>query len=288
MDWAKYAGSWPMAEASRFVRNPPHEWHVQEAGEGPLLILLHGAGGATQSWRHLFPRLAKRFRVVAIDLPGQGFTRLGGQQRCGLDAMATDILALLKAEGLDQPAALVGHSAGAAIALRMAEQMTPAPPVISINGALAKFGGVAGLLFPIMAKALNVTPWVANFFVASNANPKAVDRLISGTGSDLSQSEQVFYRALVGEKSHVSATLAMMAQWSLDGLLDRLPRHPSRVLLIAADKDKAVSPKTADRAAAALPKARVVHLPDLGHLAHEEDADTVAREIEDFLREEGD
>ena len=59
---------------SRQVMHRPHRWHIQEAGKGPLLLLIHGAGGATHSFRSLFPLLAQTSRVVAVDLPGQGFT----------------------------------------------------------------------------------------------------------------------------------------------------------------------------------------------------------------------
>ncbi|WP_246455751.1 alpha/beta fold hydrolase BchO [Sulfitobacter aestuariivivens] len=271
-----------MADLSRFVLCKPHRWHVQEAGKGKTLILLHGAGGATQSWRHLFPLLSKSFHVVAIDLPGQGFTQLGARQRCGLEAMAEDIAKLVTAEGW-RPKALVGHSAGAAIALRMAEQMKPAPVVIGINAALAPFEGVSGVLFPILAKALSVMPMVADLFAATNANPNAVKRLIDSTGSRLPREELVFYQALVSDRTHVDATLQMMAQWDLDPLLERLPQHPSDCLLIAGENDKTVRPATSQRAASQMPHARVINLPDLGHLAHEENAPLVAGHIKAFL-----
>jgi len=88
----------------------PHRWHVQVAGEGEAILLLHGAGGATQSWRHLFPLLAQTHRVLAIDLPGQGFTELGAKARCGLRHMAEDVTALLDHRGFS-PKAIIGHSA---------------------------------------------------------------------------------------------------------------------------------------------------------------------------------
>jgi len=98
MDWAKDSATWPNTAHSRFVFSAPHRWHVQDIGDGPLVLLLHGAGGATHSWQHLTPLLQPHFRVVVIDLPGQGFTKLGAQQRCGLDAMAEDILTLCRTE----------------------------------------------------------------------------------------------------------------------------------------------------------------------------------------------
>ena len=87
----------------------------------------------------------------------------------------------------------------------------------------------------------------------------------------------------MGDRDHVDATLKMMAQWSIDPLIGRLPDLAARTLFITGDRDRAVPPSVSDRAAAQLPDARVVHLPGLGHLAHEENPAAVAAEIEGFL-----
>jgi len=153
---------WPMAAQSRQILCRPHRWHVQRAGDGPTILLIHGAGGATQSFRHLFPLLTESFDTVAIDLPGQGFTQMGARHRCGLDGMAEDLLALLRQEGI-KPHLVVGHSAGVAVALRMVELgLRPSAGIFGINAALGNFKGVAGWLFPAMAKVLAATPFSAH------------------------------------------------------------------------------------------------------------------------------
>lgn len=275
MNWARHKDHWPLAEHSRFVRCRPHTWHVQEAGTGPTVLLLHGAGGATQSWRQLFPLLTAEAHVIAIDLPGQGFTRMGSRIRCGIRQMAADILALCADQGWD-PALLIGHSAGAALALRIAEDMRAPPPrVVGINAALAPFGGVAGILFPVMAKALSIVPLVPDLFSAIQSRGPNLARLMSTTGSKLSAEELEYYCALIGDRDHVDATLQMMSQWQLDPLLARLSRHPSDVLLIAGENDRTVPPSTSLQAAARLRHGKSLLLPGLGHLAHEEDAPAV-------------
>lgn len=282
MDWARDHPTWPMAAESRRVLNKPHRWHMLDTGSGPLLLLIHGAGGSTHSWRHLVP-LLEGYRVVAIDLPGQGFTQCGAQKRCGLDAMAEELLSLCRAEGLE-PRAIIGHSAGAAIALRMAENMTPAPDVIGINAALDTFQGVAGVLFPLMAKTIAMLPMAANVFSATAANTQSVARILKGTGSTLPPEDIELYRRLVASPSHVNATLQMMAQWELEPLLARLPDHHSRTLFITGEADTAVPPAVSQKAAARMPNAKCVSLVGLGHLAHEEDAAAVAAPLLDFLR----
>lgn len=278
MRWPADAKDWPLTAYSRQILHRPHRWHVQEAGTGPTILLIHGAGGATQSFRGLFPLLAETRHVVAIDLPGQGFTQLGAQQRCGLDHMAEDIVSLCRSQGW-QPEIVVGHSAGAAIALRMWELgLRPAKGIVGINAALGNFKGMAGWLFPFMAKALAVTPFSASLF-AGAATRSSVQNLVRGTGSTLDAEGQDLYFRLASDKGHVDATLSMMAQWSLDGLGARLPQIKAPVHLIIGLSDTAVPPEVGRTAATRLPDARVTELPNLGHLAHEEDPATIARLI---------
>ncbi len=276
MDWAHDLADWPLSQYSRQVLHKPHRWHLQDVGAGPLLLLIHGAGGATHSWRHLIPLLSPHFRIVAIDLPGQGFTQLGARHRCGLDAMAEDILSLCRAENL-HPRAIIGHSAGGAIALHMAELMGPHPPqIIGINAALEPFGGVPGILFPLMAKTIAALPLAADLFSATASQGKRVERIIKGTGSSLSPEDIAYYRKLVASRSHVNATLLMMAQWRLEPLLERLLGNVAETVLIVGDRDTAVQPSTSKNAAAKMPNAVCKVLRGLGHLAHEEDAARVA------------
>ena len=75
LDWAKDGADWPNRQYSRFVEAAGMRWHVQVMGQGPALLLLHGTGAATHSWRDVMPKLAGHYTVVAIDLPGHAFTQ---------------------------------------------------------------------------------------------------------------------------------------------------------------------------------------------------------------------
>ena len=58
LDWATDGADWPNREASRFVEAAGLRWHVQVMGAGPVLLLLHGTGASTHSWRDVMPKLA--------------------------------------------------------------------------------------------------------------------------------------------------------------------------------------------------------------------------------------
>ncbi|MEM9438774.1 MAG: alpha/beta fold hydrolase BchO [Pseudomonadota bacterium] len=279
MDWASVKDSWPHAEHSRFIPTGGigGRWHVQIMGEGPDLLLLHGAGGATQSWRNLMPVLAQEYRCIALDLPGQGFSRPRVAGRYGLDTMGKDIASLAWSEGW-QPEALIGHSAGGALALRLAEEGV-ADTVIGINAALGKFEGVAGWAFPLAAKLLSLNPFTAMFFASTSSSGTTVKRILESTGSEIDESGLRLYQKLIANPRHVDGTLRMMAAWNLDPLLGRLPRNSARTVLLAGEKDVTVPPSVSAQAAARMPNARFIRLPGLGHLAHEEAPQIVADQV---------
>ncbi len=282
MDWDRDLPTWPLNALSRRIAQRPHLWHVQETGSGETVLLLHGAGASTHSWRDVIPLLAGRYRVIALDLPGQGFTRLGSRARCNLAHMTEDIAALCDAQGW-RPAVVIGHSAGGAIALNLARRLQPAPAVICLNAALGRFDGAAGWLFPILAKLMAATPLAAMAFTAAGASPARTRRLIASTGSRLSDAGIDYYTRLTADREHVDGTLQMMARWNVDPVLDWLPRIETPCLMLAAEGDRAVDPALSRRAAQRLPQSSHVSLPGLGHLAHEEDPGAVMRPVLDWL-----
>ncbi|MFY0693108.1 MAG: alpha/beta fold hydrolase [Paracoccaceae bacterium] len=284
MNWKAFKDHWPNAAYSSFVQSGPHVWHIQKQGSGPELVLIHGAGGSTHSWRDVAPLLARYFHVTAVDLPGQGFTELGDRTRCGLDPVSADLCDLLEDLGIE-PDVVIGHSAGAAISLRMAldcPRMHRAR-LICVNGALGNFRGLAGVLFPVLAKILSLNPFVPAIFSRTAEGAQRAERLIASTGSKIDAAGMEQYRALITDRDHVDATLAMMAQWSLDRLLAELPKVTQEVLFITGANDKAVPPDTSDRAAARIPNAQVMHLEGLGHLLHEEAPDDFSDAVVTFL-----
>jgi magnesium chelatase accessory protein len=285
MDWARDGADWPNREVSRFVDCRPHRWHVQETGSGPTLLLLHGAGGATQSWRDFLPRLASDFHVIAVDLPGQGFSRAGSRNRLALTRMSEDLAALAQHEDW-QIDLIVGHSAGAALALDLACRVGP-KGVVGLNAALGKFDGVAGWLFPLMAKVLALNPFASTILTKMPNSEARVRELLETTGSRFDDRTLDLYRRLAADRDHVAGTIAMMAQWNIDALLARLDHVPCPVLLLAGQRDGTVPPEISIRVASRMRWAEAKVLPGLGHLMHEEAPDLVAAELVVFARSLG-
>jgi magnesium chelatase accessory protein len=274
--WQHEGRDWPNREASRFVMAGGLRWHVQVAGQGPDLVLVHGTAAATHSWRDVLPLLATRFRVIAPDLPGHGFTSLPPTQRLSLPWMAASFDALLKALGAN-PVLVAGHSAGAAVLLRLALDGRIAPrTVVSLNGALLPLGERHAAFFTSAARMLVGLPFVPSLFAWRASNRAVAERLLRDTGSRIDARGVDLYARLFRHSGHVAAALGMMANWELAPLLHDLPRLGPRLVLAVGGADRTVPPAQAERVRARLPAARIVTLPGLGHLAHEEQPGQVA------------
>jgi pimeloyl-ACP methyl ester carboxylesterase len=88
-------------------------------GSGPVLVLIHGLMGYSFSWRLNFSALVKQNTVVAVDLPGVGFSERPRGMDASLEAAAERMLRFLELLGVDEYD-LLGTSHGGALAMKMA------------------------------------------------------------------------------------------------------------------------------------------------------------------------
>ncbi|PZA13520.1 alpha/beta hydrolase [Rhodopseudomonas palustris] len=282
--WSRDGLDWPHREASRFIEAGGFRWHVQRMGSptSPAILLIHGTGAASHSWRGLAPLLAQHYHVVAPDLPGHGFTQSPRGHRMSLPGMASDLAALLRAVQVS-PELVVGHSAGAAILARMCLDGAIDPKILfSLNGAFLPYGGPAASFFSPLAKMLVMNPFVPSLFAWQAGHRGAVERLLGNTGSTIDPAGIKLYGKLVSSPHHVAAALRMMANWDLEPLLKALPNLKPRLVLVAAEGDRAIPPSVAVKVREILPKAVIERIPALGHLAHEERPDLIAALIERY------
>ena len=275
LDWARDGADWPNRHLSRFVEAGRMRWHVQEAGEGPVILLLHGTGASTHSWRSLWPLLLPHGRLIAMDLPGHGFTSRPAD--LSLNGMAEAVGTLVGTLGV-QPDVVIGHSAGAAVAARMALDGRVQPRLVAgIGGALEPFPGAAAFLFPQLAKLLFLNPLAPQIFTMTAGMPGEAKRFLArSTGSRIDAETAQLYGRLFRNRAHVASTLGMMASWDLVPLARDIPRLSPELLLLHGTEDKAVPPRVSEEVATRAANGRAVLLPGLGHLPHEEDAPAVA------------
>lgn len=274
MSLSRLPSDWPHRAASEIVRAGGIDWHLQRLGSGPVLLLIHGTAASTHSFRDLAEALSGEFEIVMADLPGHGFT--GAMDAPSLPRVAQALGALLQRIGAE-PVAAAGHSAGAAVAVRMTLDGNIAPQsLIGLAPALQPYGGSdEGLASKVMKWAL-LNPLAARLF-AMRANSDRVGKLIAKTGSHLDEQGVDYYTRLLKRPEHVEGALRLMAHWKLQPLLDDLGNLKTPLHLLAGEDDRAVPPRSVEVAARRVRDCKLVRLAGLGHLAHEEDPGAAAQ-----------
>lgn len=114
------AGSETSEVQHRYVTHNDVRLHYVAAGEGPLVVLIHGFPDYWRTWMGLIEQLRPHYRVVALDCRGYNLSdQPQGIEHYTLEVLAGDVAALIAAEGAES-ATIVGHDWGAAIAWQFA------------------------------------------------------------------------------------------------------------------------------------------------------------------------
>lgn len=280
--WAN--DKWP--PLGRFIDADGARLHVGEAGPAgaPPLLLIHGASSnLLELWGPLADEFSTLHRVIAYDRPGMGHSSRAKSDAHTMASQARCAARVLE-QGAGEPAIVVAHSLGAAVALRLALDyprlvrglvlIAPAcNPYPGKNAWWARLSAApvlgdlfCGLIVPWLA------PLMAHGSVANNFWPAATPvNYADEAGLGL-----IFRpRAFQASAQDVCATNAEFGA--------QAPRYAdlfTPAVILTAEKDRIVSPKRHARAlAAALPAAELVIAPDTGHMPHRLRTDLVVAAI---------
>ncbi len=256
--------------------------HVRDTGprDASTIILLHGFGASLHTWDAWAGGLEKDFRVVRFDLPGAALT---GQDPSGdyRDARSEAILeALMDRLGIDK-ADLIGNSMGGRLAwlfaakhpLRVRKLVLISPDGFASPG--FEYGQAPKAPF-----ALTLMRWIL---------PRAMLRtnlaLAYGDPARLSKQEVDEYDDLIRAPGVRAAMLDRLGQTVLQDPLPLLRTIQAPTLLLWGQKDAMIPISNAADYLAALPHARLVVLPALGHVPMEEDPTASLPPVLAFLNE---
>ena len=280
---ARTPAVWTLRECSQSIHCGEIVWHTQRIGAGPVVLLLHGTGASSHSMAGLATLLSRQFTCVLIDLPGQGFTPALRERKHLLSAMSSAVADLC--DQLDLvPDYVIGHSAGAAVGIRMSLDTPIAPKgILSINGALLPFGAFIEPMMIKAARGLSQSSRVVHFLARRGAGKAYVRRALRDTGAAISEPMIQRYAQLISQPEHIEGTLRMMGGWELGKLATDLAQVTTPVHLIGSAKDHIVPAARAHRATRDIPGSTAVTLGDAGHLIHEADPQRIFDEFMQFL-----
>lgn len=257
-----------------------HWVYVEDLGHGEPILLLHGFGASTYSWRHVMPELARDHRVIAIDLHGFGWTeRPRSDAAYSRDGQAKLVLSVLDDLGI-RSVDLVGHSYGGAIALAVAAR-SPARvrSLVLVDAAR-----------PIYTQQRRYpgTEWplVPEIVVRSILRPRVVGdglrRSVVNDGVITDEVVREYYDRLAVEGVYFAyeALTRPAPPTEPEPVLSEI-ETPSLVLW--GEEDGSIGVDYGRALAEELPNARFEVIPDAGHMPMEERPDEVERRIREFL-----
>jgi pimeloyl-ACP methyl ester carboxylesterase len=236
---------------------------VQSGGDGPDLLLLHGAGGLLPDDPFL-ARLAERYRVHAPLMPGYGNSESGDQLRTMLDFTlhAYDVWQIL---GLDKPL-VVGHSMGGMIAAEMA--------------AIAPNDIDRLLLICPAGLWIDECPVVDLFATLPFELPElllhdpAKHGALLSAGGDFNDAE-FLTEFLVGNARRLGTAGKLLFPVPDRGLAERLYRIKARTRIVWGASDRLIDPRYGVEFEKAIPDADLTMIPEAGHMVPYEQTDAV-------------
>lgn len=266
--------AWP---DSQFVEINDLKVHYQRYGDGlPAMILLHGFGASTFSWREVIKPLGAHGTVIAFDRPGFGLTERplpqtwNGENPYTIDFQAELVIGLMDA--LDIPRGfLIGNSAGGTVALYVALKYPQrVEGLVLVDAAIYRGGGAPAWIRPLLdtPQMNRLGPW----FVRSLAGEQGITFLRSAWHDPSKITDEVIagYRKPLQTKNWDRALWELTKASRASDLSQRLDEVRLPVLVITGDNDRIVPTEESIRLARELPNARLVVIPNCGHVPQEE------------------
>ncbi len=275
---------------SRFIEVNGVRLHFLEAGQGePTILLLHGFGASTFSWRNVIEPLSQHNRVIAYDRPAFGLTERPipgewqGQNPYSPEAQVDQLFGLMDALGV-QRAVLVGNSAGGTVAFNAALIDPERVQSLVLVDAAVYESGRSGLVRLLMR--LPQVDHLGPLLARSLAGEQG-DRFIQTAWHDPSRVDPSVY---AGYRLPLQANNWDRALWEFSkasfpiGLPERLRELRVPVLVLTGDDDRIVPTENSRRLAAELPGARLVVFENCGHLPQEECSQAFLKAVTEFIR----
>lgn len=246
------------------------ETYCREEGRGEPVVLLHGWGASSQSLSPLCGALADGFRVVAVDLPGFGWSQ-APPAAWGSPEYAGHVAALLQRLGIPR-AHLFGHSFGGRIAIRMAaEQPERVSRLVLVASAGIRPRRGAGYYGRVAAAKL--ARWFFSLPGWGAAGRRIISRVYGRFGSR-------DYRAA----GPMRPTLVKLVNEDLTAVL---PAIQAPTLILWGDRDQEVPRGAMEIMAARIPGARLRVFGGAGHFPFVDAPEEFGRTVREFLRAGG-
>jgi pimeloyl-ACP methyl ester carboxylesterase len=265
----------PEAEVKLFYR---------EAGEGPPLLLIHGFGASSFTWRKLAPTLAETHRVIAVDLKGFGQSEKPFDERYSVFDQAELLAELIEEKDL-RDLTLIGHSFGGGVALALALEER-------LNGRIARLVLLDSIAYPqnipVFFRMLDV-PVVSQLgirMVPPAVQARLALKIAYFDASKIEPDEVEAYAAPLKTAAGKHAIIHSARQIMPDGIEELTERYKMielPTLILWCDHDRIVPLDVGIKLRRTLPNSTLRVVEECGHMPQEEQPESTLLLLQDFL-----
>lgn len=261
---------------SQFIEVNGIDVHYKQAGQGePAILLLHGFGASTYSWREVIQPLGEIGRVIAFDRPAFGLTERplpgewNGDNPYSPAAQVDLVFALMDSLGIES-AILVGNSAGGTVAMNAAlAHPERVRALVLVDAAVYSGGGTPGFLRPLFQ-----TPQMdrLGILLARSISTRGME-ILSTAWHDQSR---ITPEIIANYRKPLQVNNWDVGLWQLtrssqeSDLPNRLGELNLPVLVVTGDDDRIVPTENSLRLAQEIPGASLAVFENCGHLPQEE------------------
>ena len=247
--------------------------HYIEEGGGAPVMLIHGLGGHTYSFRHTTPALARHFRVIALDLKGFGYSERPKGGDYSLTEHARLVLRFMDALGIGRVSVL-GHSMGGEVAMRVAAMAPERVERLVLSASVS--GDRIWTLPPL--------PVLFQTFVAvfTRLFGRRIFRRLFYDPRHATEEAREAYAAPTRIRGHADALYELAKDSRRDRRID-YGKIGAPTLILWAAADRVLPRLTLRRLGQHFPRAQVVQIEKAGHLLLEERPDACNEVIAQFL-----
>jgi pimeloyl-ACP methyl ester carboxylesterase len=273
----KAAAELSWGQESKFVSVMEHEVHYVESGSPDsdrLILLLHGFGASSLTWKQILEPLGEFGHVIAYDRAAFGFTERPTSWK-GINPYSSAgqlavIDSLIDQFGQNKKIVIIGHSAGGALALGYAlDHPNTVSTLVLEAPAVYETGGAPdwlNILFKL-PQLDHVGPLLVSSIAQSGLT--VLDQSYNDK-TQITQDTRDDYTAPLKVKGWERGFWEFNKADKALNLIDRVGDFEVRTLVITGDNDQIISTDNSIRLAAELPNADLLIIPSAGHLPNEE------------------
>jgi len=264
----------------------PVKLFYQEEGKGPPLLLIHGFGASTYTWRYVAPELAQTHRVIAVDLKGFGQSDKPFDERYSVFDQA-ELLAQLIVDKDLRDLTLVGHSFGGGIALLLALEANQ-----RLEGRIARLVLLDSIAYPqnipVFFRLLDM-PLVSQLgvrMVPPSVQTRVALKIAYLDDSKIDPDEVEIYAAPLKTAAGKHAIIHSARQIMPKGLAEIAQRYNTielPTLILWCDHDRIVPLEVGLKLRRTLPNSTLRLIQDCGHMPQEEQPASTLQLLKGFI-----